>query len=173
MRQGVVWGAWDRCLGGEPDWGLAARIGCSEETVAARRRALGVRAFQQSPVDWAEWDWHLGKGADEGVAREIGCSVATVRKRRRNLGIGGRGGGRPRRIDWAAWDGLLGTAPDTEVARTIGCSVRPVEKRRARLRVRPFQNHARICSPMRAFGADSSAMRGITERAPGGVLLVR
>ncbi|MDR0647961.1 MAG: hypothetical protein LBF92_01300, partial [Synergistaceae bacterium] len=44
----------------------------------------------------------------------------------------------------AAWDGLLGTAPDTEVARTIGCSVRPVEKRRARLRVRPFQGHARI-----------------------------
>ena len=83
----------DAALGTEVDEQIAARIGCSRQAVALRRRKLGVPPFRLHVRPRRRWTQHElaaldGEESDERLAARLARTVAAVRSKRRQLGRG-------------------------------------------------------------------------------------
>jgi len=131
----------DALLGTTTDAAIAARLKILPESVAIRRRKLGIASFNP-PIVWVVWtkkmDALLGTEPDPLIAAKLKIRTGSVGNRRRKLGIAQFGGGP---IKWTAKaDALLGTASDATIATKLGCAPWAVGERRRQLGVDPFRN---------------------------------
>ncbi|WP_211466523.1 DUF746 domain-containing protein [Collimonas silvisoli] len=140
IRPPFVWTAKvDALLGTTTDAAIAARLQILPESVAMRRRKLGIAAFNTAVV-WVEWtkemDALLGTAPDPVIAAQLRIPAPSVGNRRRKLGIAQVGNAV---VKWTAeMDALLGTAPDATIAAKLGCIPETVGERRRKLGIAPF-----------------------------------
>ncbi len=127
-----------RGLGKVPDAEIAAELGCSKETVARKRRKLGIRLVNIRP--WTPEEHALvGTLPDRVVARKIGRTRAAVANRRRShLHIQLAEPAPP--IQWTeSVLSRLGKVPDAELAAELGCRKRTVAQKRRQHGIRRFE----------------------------------
>jgi hypothetical protein len=76
-------------LGTVPDCVIASEIGCSQNSVSAKRKALGIRAvrLKHTRFNWEEILKHMDKDYDRVVADKFGVSVPSVSVMRKRAGI--------------------------------------------------------------------------------------
>jgi transposase-like protein len=144
IRPPFVWTAKaDAVLGTMTDAAIAAQLQILPESVAMRRRKLGIAPFNTAVV-WVEWtkemDALLGTAPDPVIAAQLQIRTGSVGNRRRKLGIAQFGSGP---IKWTAKvDALLGTAPDATIAAKLRCIPETVGERRHKLRIARFSTAA-------------------------------
>jgi len=127
-----------RRLGKVPDAEIAAELGCCKETVARKRRELGIRLVDIRP--WTPEEHALvGTLPDRVVASKIGRTRAAVAGRRRShLHIQLAEPAPP--IRWTeSVLSRLGKVPDAEIAAELGCRKRTVAEKRRQLGMRRFE----------------------------------
>lgn len=127
---------WDsQPLGSVVDCEIARRLGCSNSTVAAQRKARGIPASGKPSL--TDWDAQpLGEVSDCEIARRVGCHLMTVRYQRRKRGI--PTASRPS-FD-ALYPGLkerLGLEPDASLARDYSLSRQRIWQLRALFGILP------------------------------------
>ena len=118
-----------------PDEKLASRLGLSVQTVALKRRALGISPFgEHVPLAWDKASRALlGRLSDRAVAGKLGSKLSAVQSARERFGI-------PRwtRFDWSpARLAALGRFFDRELAARWGVSSRTVWLKRRALGIAP------------------------------------
>ena len=140
-RSSFVWTAkTDALLGTTTDAAIAAQLKILPESVAMRRRKLGIASFNM-PVVWVVWtkkmEALLGTVPDPVVAVKLKSPAASVGTRRRKLGIAQFGSGP---IKWTAKiDAMLGKASDETIAVKLGCIPGTVGERRRKLGIASFR----------------------------------
>ena len=119
-------------LGEDPDAAIAAVLGITAKTVAAKREGSGIPSPRLRR--WTEEEKALvGTAPDLVVARRVGRSEKAVAAKRQELGILCFGAKAPPRRWTPEEVARLGTAPDEEIAARTGWSVDAVKDKRRSL----------------------------------------
>jgi hypothetical protein len=77
-------------LGAMPDRQLALRIGCSKESVIAKRKKLGIKAysgaFGPGACNWGETELALIRNySDKEIVKMMGRSLTEIAEKRKSL----------------------------------------------------------------------------------------
>lgn len=146
---------WDARLGRLPDSELADEVGVSRQTVIAKRRALGIPAYEHRPHEFSPADDEAVRSMRKGdAARAIGCSRRDVETRRKELGVVYKARGRtrtprPPHVFDAAQDAIIAVCRSEDAARAIGCRRSEVVRRRKELGLKQVRVPGRTRSAAR------------------------